>query len=164
MNNIGIPGSQLTHVSNELNALLCSYSVYYQNLRTFHWHVKGHHFFDLHRIFEDFYNDAKLQIDEVAERILTVGGKPIGQLSEYVERSQIDEARMELQDEEMVEVIRDNLKTLIGQMRNVIDLAGESRDEGTVDVLGGMLSNIEKQSWMLGAWQAQFKRHMQKAL
>ncbi len=146
-------------VNNQLNELLCSYSVYYQNLRTFHWHVKGHHFFDLHRIFEELYNDAKINIDEIAERILTIGGKPVGHMSVYVEKSKIEEPKQEMRDEEMVKVIRENLMILIRQMRGVIHEASEAKDEGTVDIISGMLSTVEKQNWMLGAWQSQFERH-----
>jgi len=157
MNYLGIDKNKLELVSNKLNTLLATYSIYYQNLRSFHWHIEGNSFFDIHVLFEDLYNDAKVKIDDIAERILTINHKPLGSLSEYIAYSKISEAQDIMRDENMATVILENHKTLIMLMREAIKEASAIGDEGTVDMLGGFLGTIEKKSWMLNAWKTSRK-------
>jgi len=97
----------------------------------------------LHNIFEDLYNKAKINIDEIAERILTLRMKPVSTLSEYLEISDINE-ESPTEARKMVETILVNHKSLITNMRQVLDLAGTAGDEGTVDLVGSFLASIEK--------------------
>lgn len=135
-----------------MNQLLCNYHVYYQNLRNFHWNVKGNSFFELHAKFEELYDEARLNIDEIAERVLTLRARPISNMSEYLTESNIKEAGNIERDKEMVKVvINDHFDHLISKLRKAIEAAGEVEDEGTLDILGGYLSGLEKNSWMLAA-------------
>lgn len=152
MNYLGLKREELLNVVEQLNLLLASYSVYYQNLRSFHWHIQGENFFELHKQFEALYNDAKIKIDEVAERILTLRQKPMGSMSEFLKFSNIEEADDFMKDEDMVRQILGNHKVLIALMRNVIMAANEAGDEGTIDLMGSYLEQLEKSSWMLDAW------------
>ena len=152
MNYLGLKREELLNVTEQLNLLFASYNVYYQNLRSFHWHIQGNNFFDLHNKFEDLYNDAKMKIDEIAERILTLRQKPLGNMSEYLKFSNIEESEDILNDTEMVINILGNHKILIALMRNVIMAANEAGDEGTIDLVGSYLADLEKSSWMFDAW------------
>ncbi len=152
MNYLGIDASVLSHVATHLNKLLASYNVYYQNLRSFHWHVQGRSFFDLHELFENYYNSAKTTIDEIAERILTIGHKPDGSMSIYLSNSDVKESKDLLDDMEMAKEVLKDQKKLISLMRTVIKQAAEIQDEGTVDLVSGMLSNLEKEAWLLYSW------------
>lgn len=154
MNYLGLDQKDTRRVSDELNTILSCYHVYYQNLRNFHWHVEGQNFFDMHQLFEVMYNDAKVQIDAIAERILTIRQKPMGLMSEYLEHSKVKEAGAELADEEMVDTILENHKQIIDCMRRTIKISGEIHDEGTVDLIAGFLGDMEKRSWMLDAWRS----------
>lgn len=153
MNYLGFQTKELDKTIDQLNKLLANYQVYYQNLRNYHWNIKGKHFFDLHEKFEELYNEAKINIDEIAERVLTLRGKPTSTLKEYLEISEIDEFTTN-DTTEMVKSILSNHKKLIKCMRELITLAGEADDEGTIDLVGGFLASIEKKSWMLDAWLA----------
>jgi len=153
MNYIGIDKKALESVASHLNKLLASYNIYYQNLRSFHWHVQGSNFFDLHHLFEDYYNSAKLTIDEIAERILTIGHKPDGSLHTYLDKTKIKESDDLLTDREMAKQVLENQSELIKNMRTVIKEASKVEDEGTIDLIGGMLSAIEKKAWLLYSWQ-----------
>lgn len=153
MNYIGIKEKAITETVATLNILLANYHVYYQNLRNYHWNINGEHFFDLHEKFEDLYNDAKMSIDEIAERILTLRMKPVSTLKEYLEISSVKELKAE-NSRTMVDNILENHKILIDLMRNTIDKAGKADDEGTIDLIAGFLANIEKKSWMLDAWNS----------
>jgi len=151
MNYLGIEPSNIENTVKELNQLLSNYQIYYQNLRNYHWNISGHHFFDLHAQFEDLYNEAKVNIDEIAERVLTLRKKPISTLKEYLEIAQIHEFSTD-DSRQMVESILSDHKKLIANMRNVLHVAGNAGDEGTVDLIGSFLSSVEKKSWMLDAW------------
>ena len=151
MNYLGIKPSELEKTTELLNKLLANYHVYYQNLRNYHWNITGEHFFDLHAIFEGLYNEAKINIDEIAERILTLRMKPMSTLAEYLKEAEVKEYSTE-NSKEMVESILSDHKKLISNMREVLTIAGKAGDEGTVGLVGGFLSSVEKNSWMLDAW------------
>jgi starvation-inducible DNA-binding protein len=88
-----------------LNILLADYHLYYQKLRNFHWNVIGKNFFDLHEKFEELYDDAKLKVDEIAERILTLRFQPTSNLSDYLKASNIKESSSDLTDTKMIETL-----------------------------------------------------------
>ena len=76
---------------NRLNDLLSTYQVHYQNLRSLHWNIQGSNFFELHVKYEQLYNRVQVIIDELAERILTLGSSPISKLKDYLKNSLIEE-------------------------------------------------------------------------
>jgi starvation-inducible DNA-binding protein len=154
MNYLGIDKAKTTKTVKELNKLLACYHVYYQNLRNFHWNVQGENFFALHEKFEKLYQDARRQIDEIAERILTLRQRPLSNMSDYLEASMIEEAGKVEEDREMVATTLENHKQLIECMRSVLDASDTAGDEGTTDLIAGFLGDIEKKSWMLDAWLA----------
>ena len=75
-NGIGLDSRDAKKLAEKLNELLANYSIFYQNTRGYHWNIKGEKFFELHLKFEELYNDLLIKIDEVAERILTLGASP----------------------------------------------------------------------------------------
>ena len=153
MNYLGMNRKDVSKTVSQLNLLLSNYHLYYQNLRNFHWNVCGENFFDLHDKFEELYDDARAKIDEIAERILTLRLRPLSRMSDYLKTAAIEEADGFSNDHEMVDIILENHKIIIDNMRDVISAAGEVEDEGTIDMIGGFLSGLEKKSWMLDAWR-----------
>lgn len=152
MNYLNMSDEKLVPVVVELNTLLANYHVYYQKLRSFHWNILGKNFFDLHNKFEELYTNAQTKIDEIAERILTLKYHPISKMSDYLEISSVTESSPLLTDSEMVEILINDHKLLLGQMKVVIDHANQAEDEGTLDLLGAYVRELEKSSWMLNAW------------
>lgn len=152
MNYLGLTLEQVAPTGKALNQLLASYQIYYQNLRNFHWNVSGHDFFDLHEQFEELYEDARAEIDEIAERILTLRMRPLSTLPAYIEHSEAEQFDKVLDEEAMVGKILENHRDLITVMRRSIKEADKISDEGTIDLIGGILSSFEKKSWMLDAW------------
>ncbi|MDG5491609.1 Dps family protein [Psychroserpens sp. SPM9] len=152
MSYLNMNDEKLIPVVVELNTLLANYHIYYQKLRNFHWNVLGENFFDLHQTFENLYTDARTKIDEIAERILTLRYHPMSKLSDYLEISEIKEISPLQSDKEMVvEVIKDH-KLLLAQMSTVVKNADNAGDEGTIDLIGAYIRELEKASWMLDAW------------
>ena len=108
-----------------MNELLANYQVYYQNLRNFHWNISGEHFFDLHEKFEALYEDARLKIDEIAERILTLRLRPMSTFSDYLSTAEIVEAGEIHDSRKMVTAILQNHQVLISNMRDIIKSADD---------------------------------------
>ncbi len=152
MNYLGISKDKTSPVAKSLNILLANYHLYYQNLRNFHWNVEGQNFFDLHEKFEELYDDAHEKIDEIAERILTLRHRPLSRYSDYLSHGSIEEATFLHEDRMMVNTILESHRILIENIRKAIQAASSVGDEGTIDLLGSMLENLEKKSWMLDAW------------
>ena len=92
-------------VVKELNQQVANWTVAYTKLHNFHWYVKGSNFFSLHEKFEELYNEASQYVDDLAERILAIGGNPVGTLKESLEISIVDEAGKNYSAEQMVEVL-----------------------------------------------------------
>lgn len=139
-------------VARHLNVLLASYQLHYQKLRNFHWNLKSQDFFTLHDKFEQFYTDANEKIDDIAERILTLRVQPISQLSEYLKVSQISECPEDLGYTQMVKEVLNDYSVLIKISREVLSAASDAEDEGTIDMLGGYVGDLEKYCWMLASY------------
>lgn len=152
MSYLNLDKKKTTATAKELNVLLADYHLYYQKLRNFHWNIVGNHFFDLHNKFEEMYDDAKIKIDEIAERILTLRFQPTSNFSDYLKMSSIKESSENTKDLEMVKKLLADHGLLLKQMRTVIETADAAGDEGTIDLIGGYIGYIEKVSWMLDAW------------
>lgn len=152
MSYLNLDTSKTKDTVKELNILLADYHLYYQKLRNFHWNIIGQNFFNLHEQFEDMYNDAKLKIDEIAERILTLRFQPESNFTDYLNMSNLAEASSDIEDHEMVSGLLDDHGKIISQMRNVVEVADKNDDEGTIDLVGEYIRELEKTSWMLDAW------------
>jgi len=155
MNYLNLNKSKTKNTVKELNVLLADYHLYYQKLRNYHWNIVGHNFFDLHEQFEEMYDDAKLKVDEIAERILTLRFQPESNLSTYLKLSNIKESTSNKSDVEMVQDLLHDHGIIISQMRQVIEVADSNGDEGTIDLIGAYIRELEKTSWMLDAWNMQ---------
>lgn len=152
LNQIGLQKADSKEIAEKLNELLANYHLYYQNLRGFHWNIKGVHFFQLHAKFEELYNIALTKIDEIAERILTIGQTPLHTFSDYVRVASIKEAGNLSGDIETVKATHENLTLLINLEREILSLASETGDEGTVGLLSEDINENEKTLWMLNAF------------
>lgn len=153
MNYLGLDEKKTSNTVKELNVLLADYHLYYQKLRNFHWNVIGKNFFDLHEKFEELYEDAKVKVDEIAERILTLRYQPTSNLSEYLEQSNLKESKSDLSDSQMIKSLLDDHGTILKQMRKIAEVAEKGGDEGTIDLIGAYIRELEKTSWMLDAWK-----------
>ena len=136
-------------IQDVLNKQVASWTVLYVKLHNYHWYVKGSQFFTLHLKFEELYNEAALHVDELAERLLALGGKPIATMKGCLELSQIAEAAGAESAEQMVASISADFTSLIGDLKKGMDLADSMGDETTADILLAIHSGLEKHVWML---------------
>lgn len=152
MSYLNMQDEKLLPVVMDLNTLLSDYHMYYQKLRSFHWNILGKNFFDLHEQFENMYNDAQIKIDEIAERILTLRHHPVSKFSDYIKIATVQEESAMISDQAMIDSLLNDHKIILAQMSSVIDSAENAGDEGTIDLVGAYIRELEKTSWMLNAW------------
>ncbi|EWH03712.1 Dps family protein [Halomonas sp. BC04] len=151
-NAIGLHESSASQLAEKLNALLANYQIFYMNVRGYHWNVKGPQFFELHTKFEEFYTDLLNKVDEVAERILTLGHQPVHAYSDYVSMAVIAEDKDVHDGEACVRGVLKGYQTLIELQREILALASDADDEGTAAQAGDYIREQEKTVWMLNAY------------
>ena len=151
--------NNVANVVAALQNLLADFQVYYTNLRGFHWEIKGRGFFVLHEKFESMYDDTAAKIDEIAERILTLGGTPENKFSEYLKVARVPEVSGVSRSSEAVGNVLATYKHFIAEERKLIDLANEANDVVTADLLTGYLKEQEKLVWMLVAFSTRSCEH-----
>ena len=151
-NAIGLHQDSASQLAEKLNVLLANYQIFYMNVRGYHWNVKGPQFFELHDKFEEFYTDLLTKVDEVAERILTLGHQPVHAFSDYISLAQIQEDKNVHDGEACVRGTLKGFQTLIELQREILSMAADADDEGTAAQAGDYIREQEKSVWMLKAY------------
>ncbi|KXH86903.1 DNA starvation/stationary phase protection protein [Sporosarcina sp. HYO08] len=136
----------------ELNKQVSTWSVMYAKLHNYHWYVKGHQFFTLHAKFEELYNEATAHMDEIAERILTLGGEPTATLKEHLTESVVEEATGNENADDMVRTIASDYGKIMTSLKSGMEVAAAAGDDMTEDLLNATYQSIEKHQWMLNAF------------
>ncbi|MEL7341927.1 MAG: DNA starvation/stationary phase protection protein [Bacteroidota bacterium] len=149
---LGYTSMDTAVIVKQLNELLANYHVHYQKLRNFHWNVKGRDFFELHEKFEELYNEVKLNIDEIAERIRVFGQTPLSTMKDYLETSEIKEDPTDLHADIMVHRVVEDFRILLTKMVDAANAAIDIGDVGTEDMINTMINETEKRHWMFNAW------------
>lgn len=140
------------HTVKRLNQLLADYQIHYQNLRGFHWNIKGQLFFALHEKFEEYYNEAAGVVDEIAERILMLGGQPMHTYGDYLKTAKLAEVSKVSNGKKAVEAVLEDQQYFLNSFTEIMENAGEANDEGTVGMISGWIGHTEKRVWMLEAF------------
>jgi len=140
---------QMTQV---LNKQIANWSVLFVKLHQFHWYVTGPHFFTLHAKFEEFYSEAATHIDDLAERLLALGGKPLARMQDYLQAATVKEADGSETAEQMVAALSADFSSITQELKEGISLAQDTGDETTGDMLLSIHTELEKHIWMLRAF------------
>lgn len=152
LNSIGLNQKKSKELAKKLNVLLSNYQIFYMNVRGLHWNIKGEQFFELHVKFEELYNDALLKVDEIAERILTLGQTPNHSYSEYLRASTIKETKNITSGRKAIEDILKGYQKLISLEREIMEFATKMDDEGTSSLMSDYIREQEKSIWMYSAY------------
>lgn len=150
-NLIGLDRDLAQQLAVKMNELLANFQLFYINTRGFHWNITGGKFFELHAKFEELYTDALVKVDEVAERILTLGHTPVHSYSAYLATSTIKEAINISEGKLAVEKVLEGFKVLLGIEREIYHLSEEANDEGTGALMSDYIREQEKLVWMYSA-------------
>lgn len=151
-NLIGLQEGDCKKIAEKLNVLLANYSIFYQNTRGAHWNIKGNDFFTLHLKFEELYDGLVLKIDEIAERILTLGYHPHHNFSDYQKLSTIQESKEVSDGNKCILNILESFKIIIDIQRDLLDITDKAKDEGTNAQMSGYITEQEKLVWMYNAY------------
>ncbi len=148
MNQIGLDVTKAKNVADELNLLLANYQLFYMNTRGFHWNIKGDNFFELHIKFEELYTNLALKVDEVAERVFTLGHTPTHTFTDYLKTTKIKEQKGVSDGKKAITFILDSFSIIISKQREIMALSEKANDEGTNDLMNTYISEQEKLVWM----------------
>lgn len=151
-NQIGLDLAKSEELGKKLNSLLANYQIFYMNLRGFHWNIKGEKFFELHVKFEELYNDVLLKIDEIAERIVTIGVTPLHSYSSFLSEAKIKEHTDVTDGKQCVTHIVDDFGVLLELERELLAMSGDAEDEGTNALMSDYIREQEKLVWMYNAF------------
>lgn len=151
-NIIGIDQKLASALADKLNLLLANYKIFYMNARGFHWNIKGDKFFELHLKFEELYNDSLVKIDEIAERILTLGYTPLHSYTDYLKVSGVKELINISNGKKAIESIINGFSKIIKIEREIFELSGKANDEGTNSLMSDYIPQQEKLIWMYSSY------------
>jgi len=148
--NIGITEKNTSAVAEILNKLLADENVLYTKVRNAHWNVEGPDFHAQHLFFETIYDELAETIDEVAERVRSIGHYAVGTMKAWLEITQLTEMAYGKNDSKgFIKEILNDFESLIISLREDIDKVEKYKDAGTEDFLVGILEKHEKTAWML---------------
>lgn len=143
-------------VQDAINKQVANWSLLYTKFHNYHWYVKGSTFFELHAKFEELYQEADKILDELAERLLAIGGKPVATFQDILAKTSLKEANGNETTDQMVQQLVSDFQQLTEELHEAIQIAEESADHSTADILTGVLTKIQKHSWMMEAYLGAF--------
>lgn len=150
---IGINEESRIAIADSLKVLLSdSYTLYLQT-HNFHWNVTGVHFRELHLMFEEHYTELAIAVDDIAERIRTLGVYAPGTYQAFAKLSNIAEVEGVPPAEEMVTILTRSHEQVIKTCRQVLAVAQEAGDESTASLVSDRMVLHEKTAWMLRSTQ-----------
>ena len=161
-NNVTFDSKRSKELVERLDNLLADYSIFYMNTRGFHWNIKGDLFFELHVKFEELYKHLSKRIDQIAERISSLGLTPTHSYSDYLNISEIPEIRNVSDTHEAVTEVSKALKLLIIKQREIVMLAKDINDEATATLLSNYMIQQEKLVWMYTSFLGNGSQHTTK--
>jgi len=151
--NIGISDKNRQAVAMALNQLLADEHILYNKTRNYHWSIEGPSFMEFHKLYEAQYNMLAESIDEIAERIRTIGHFAEGRLKEIVKLATLDEPEAPTAQEQQIQNLEADHETMIMKLRKLIkDFDEKYKDIGSSDFVTGLLRQHEKMAWMLRSY------------
>lgn len=133
-----------------LNQLLCDLEIFAVKLQNYHWNVTGKGFFLTHEKLEEYYEEVRKQLDEVAENIIMHGAQPFGSMEDFVKHTQITEAKNEkIKSLEIIKNISKDLEILNKDVELIKQEAEKNNDYLTSTLMDNYIEDYSKRIWML---------------
>jgi starvation-inducible DNA-binding protein len=135
-----------------LNKNLANLQVLYVKLHNYHWNVKGMNFKPVHEMTEAYYDYFAEQYDEIAERIVQLGGKPLVTLNDYLKNASLkEESKKEFDVKYVLGSVLFDFKLLNDDFKEISKVAGENGDVPSSNIADENVAWFEKQIWMIKA-------------
>ncbi|MCD6038986.1 MAG: starvation/stationary phase protection protein [Gammaproteobacteria bacterium] len=136
-------------MAEELIHFLADTYTLYLKTQNFHWNVKSPYFHSLHKMFEEQYQELAVAIDEIAERVRSLGCYTPASFSQFANLTSLQEATSELSAKKMLEELFKDHEIMADHAAMVIVKAQKTHDEGTADLLIQRQKVHQKAAWML---------------
>jgi starvation-inducible DNA-binding protein len=146
---IGISEADRQAIAEGLSRLLADSYTLYLKTHNYHWNVEGPMFTTLHLMFEEHYNELALAVDEIAERIRTLGEPAPATYREFLELSSIAEDTDRPDATEMIRRLVAGHETVVRTARSIFPAVEVAHDEPSADLLTQRMQVHEKTAWML---------------
>ena len=147
--NIGIDASAREAIASGISRVLADSYTLYLMTHNFHWNVTGPHFRDLHLQFEEQYTELATAVDEIAERIRTLGFTAPGTYRQFAQLGSIEEVDTIPEAFEMVRILAEANEAVVRSCRQVLPVAQDADDESSAALLGDRMRLHEKNAWLL---------------
>ena len=147
--NIGISENERQTIAEGLSRLLADTYTLYLKTHNFHWNVTGPMFNTLHLMFEAQYNELALAVDQIAERIRSLGFHAPGSYAAFAKLSSVPEAEGTPSAEQMIQQLAEGQEIVVRTAREIFPAADQANDEPTADLLTQRMQIHEKTAWML---------------
>ena len=140
----------MEEIAKNLNEFLCDLEIMNVKLQNYHWNVQGKGFFLTHEKLEEYYNQIRGEIDEIAEHILALGYQPVGTMQDFIKGSEIQEAKNEkIKTIPIIDNVIKDLNVLKRKAIKIKEEAEEQSDYATSSLMDNYLCNYSKKLWML---------------
>lgn len=140
-------------LNEKLNLYLANQEIMYIKLHNLHWYIKGKSFFTLHAKFEELYDQTAELMDEVAERLLALGGAPVASFKNALSLTAVKELEdAPIDGSDAVRILLKDVEYWVKDTKEISDLADSEGDKVTADMFNGYLKEYEKLQWMLRAY------------
>ena len=148
--NIGLDDGSVEKITGILNSTLADEYLLLTKTKNYHWNVVDPRFNDLHKFFDEQYGQISEIVDEVAERVRSIGGKTIATMTEFLQITRLKENPSEYPNANtMLENLLNDHETIVRQLRKDLETCEQLGDAGTTDFLTGIMEEHEKMAWML---------------
>lgn len=145
----------MNNIYNEMNTFLADLTVLNIKIHNIHWNLKGDDFYTIHKLMDEFYDDINDKIDAVAERLIVIGGRPLGSLKRIMATTNIKELEDEdIRSKEAFNHLITDFNQLLQHSNRLIQLSDEENDYGTADEFTEYSKNFGKILWMLNSYIA----------
>ena len=140
----------MEEIVKKLNEFLCNLEVMNVKLQNYHWNVNGKGFFITHEKLEEYYDEIRVEIDEIAEHILSLGYQPLGTMQDFIKNSQLQEAKNErIKSLPVIHNVIDDLRNMRNKVTQIKECAEQQNDYATSSLMDNYLANYSKKLWML---------------
>lgn len=151
--NIGISAANLKAVASEMNKVLADEFVLYTKTRNYHWNIEGSNFMELHKFYESQFEQFDQIIDDVAERIRSIGHTADARLKDYLKNTHLEEPDYTNDQQQQMKNLLNDHETIIRNLRDLIDVFSEKhKDEGSADFVTGLMQEHEKMAWFIRSY------------
>lgn len=135
-------------LQNLLNKQIANFALTYFKLHRFHWYIEGAEFYQLHTVFQTLYEEQTTFLDEFAERLLAIDGKPASTMAEYLKLSSLSEDGTEKKTKEIMNALINDFTKIASELKEGISIAEKEEDHITTDLLIRTKEILEKHVWM----------------